>query len=293
MSRTVKKGELRFDFFGRPVRVRSVHAEFLRRVDAIFSPFTASGGSKRALASYQLTGRGPFRLLRGGEPQYESERLHYIVEYLESDLLSLLIQNLDTHLLIHAGAVASGDRGLLLPGRAGSGKTTLTASLILAGFTYATDEMAVIGTADSLLQPFPKALNLKTPSLRLLEPFGPVLSPVAPGDPPDDDRVHHLRVAEDRVMPPDRSCRIERIVFPHYVADGPERLEPLPRARAIGEIAQLSFNYHRLREGALDCLEGLVGGADCYRLTFSDREAAVNILRDLVLDRAVETAAGA
>jgi hypothetical protein len=265
MSDRVKSGELRFEFFGRPVRVRSGYAELLRRVGAIFSPFTVPSGSKRALASYQVTGKGPFRLLRGGKAQYDSERLHYIVEYLESDLLSLLIQNLDSHLLIHAGAVAAGDRGLLLPARAGSGKTTLTASLIRSGFSYATDEMAVIGTADSLLQPFPKALNLKTPSLQLLEPFGSDLEPVAPDDPVDDDRVHHLVVG----------------------------LEPVPRARAIGEIAQLAFNYYRLKDGALDCLEGLVGGADCYRLTYSNLEAAIGILQDLSSDQPLRTATGA
>jgi hypothetical protein len=293
MSDRVKSGELRFEFFGRPVRVRSGYAELLRRVGAIFSPFTVPSGSKRALASYQVTGKGPFRLLRGGKAQYDSERLHYIVEYLESDLLSLLIQNLDSHLLIHAGAVAAGDRGLLLPARAGSGKTTLTASLIRSGFSYATDEMAVIGTADSLLQPFPKALNLKTPSLQLLEPFGSDLEPVAPDDPVDDDRVHHLVVGRSGRLEPGCSCRINRIVFPRYVAGEPDRLEPVPRARAIGEIAQLAFNYYRLKDGALDCLEGLVGGADCYRLTYSNLEAAIGILQDLSSDQPLRTATGA
>lgn len=292
MSGRSHRGDLRFDFFGRPVRIRSGHPELLRRLKQIFTPFLTRATSKRAFASYQVSGRGPFRLLRGGKAVYESERLHYIVEYLESDLLSLLIQHLDSDLLVHAGAVVTGGSGVLLPARAGSGKTTLVASLIRAGSSYATDEMAVIGTADSLLRPFPKALNLKTPSLELLRPFGPELEPVAPDDPADGDRVHHLRVHPDRILPPGRPCRIDRIVFPRFVAGEADRLEPVSRAKAIGEIAQLSFNHYRLVDRALDCLDALVGSAGCHRLTFSNLDAAVAMIRDLAAEPPLQTAAG-
>ena len=282
-----------FRFLGRTVRIRSAHREFLRRIGGIFAPFRVDPGRERPVATYQVTGRGPFRLVRGGEPLYESDKLHYVVEFLETDLLQLLIQDLSDHLLVHGGAVATGDRVVLMPARAGSGKTTLAAALVRERFSFATDEMAALALDDSHLWPFPKALNLKSPSVALLSPFGEALQPIVPDDPVDGDRVHHTAVAPDRVLSPDDAFRVDRVVFPRYLAGAEDRIEAVPRARAIAEIAQLSFNHYRIPDRSLECLERLVGGAECYRLTYSHLDAAIGLVRSVLDERLAATAAGA
>ena len=108
MSPRLQSKEICFRFFGLAVRIRSSVPEFTDKVSQVFAPFRASGTSKRSLASYRVTGKTPIKLSRGGKAIYESARLHYVLEYLESDLLSLLIEHLPGHLLVHAGAVARG-----------------------------------------------------------------------------------------------------------------------------------------------------------------------------------------
>jgi hypothetical protein len=61
---------------------------------------------------------------------------------------------------VHAGAVAVNGRGIVIPGKSFSGKTTLVAALVRAGAQYYSDEYAVI-RPDGKLVPFPKDLSLR------------------------------------------------------------------------------------------------------------------------------------
>ncbi len=64
-------------------------------------------------------------------------------------------------LFLHAGAVAFGQRGILIAGNTYSGKTTLIAELVSRGAGYFTDDCAVI-TAGGLLFPNPSRLGIRT-----------------------------------------------------------------------------------------------------------------------------------
>jgi hypothetical protein len=61
---------------------------------------------------------------------------------------------------VHAGAVAYNGRGIVIPGKSFSGKTTLVAALARAGAEYYSDEYAVI-QPDGRLIPYPKELSLR------------------------------------------------------------------------------------------------------------------------------------
>jgi hypothetical protein len=63
-------------------------------------------------------------------------------------------------LFIHAGAVAVGGRGIVLPGPSGAGKSTLTEALMRRGAEYFCDEFAVIAD-HGLLHPLPSWLSLR------------------------------------------------------------------------------------------------------------------------------------
>lgn len=55
----------------------------------------------------------------------------------------------------HAGAVELGGRALILAGASGRGKSTLTLGLLRAGGNLLTDEMALVGTDDRTVLPYP------------------------------------------------------------------------------------------------------------------------------------------
>jgi hypothetical protein len=62
---------------------------------------------------------------------------------------------------VHAAAVAVGGRGIVLPGRTRSGKTSLAAALVRAGADYYSDEYAVLGR-DGRLRPYARPLVVRS-----------------------------------------------------------------------------------------------------------------------------------
>lgn len=68
-----------------------------------------------------------------------------------------VIRRLDNLRAIHAAVVAFGDRALLLPGSAHTGKTTLTAELLRRGAIFYSDEYALIDR-EGLVHPYPQPL---------------------------------------------------------------------------------------------------------------------------------------
>src|SRR4051794_4665732 len=63
-------------------------------------------------------------------------------------------------IFVHAGAVAVGGAGVVLPGRSFVGKTTLVAELVRRGAEYYSDEYAVLD-AEGFLNPYAKPLSLR------------------------------------------------------------------------------------------------------------------------------------
>ena len=65
-------------------------------------------------------------------------------------------------LLVHAGAVVTpSGSGVLLPAASGSGKTSLVAGLVRAGWGYLSDEVGAIDPVTRRLCPYPKVLSIK------------------------------------------------------------------------------------------------------------------------------------
>jgi hypothetical protein len=63
----------------------------------------------------------------------------------------------------HAGAVASKGTALLLAGRSGASKTSMTMELLRLGWTYLSDDIAPIRRDNGRVLPFPKPLGFKDP----------------------------------------------------------------------------------------------------------------------------------
>jgi hypothetical protein len=62
---------------------------------------------------------------------------------------------------IHAGCVGRRGRALIIAGRSGLGKSTLTSFLVARGMTYLSDEIAPLGRNDGRVAPFPLRLGIR------------------------------------------------------------------------------------------------------------------------------------
>lgn len=68
----------------------------------------------------------------------------------------------------HAGVVAIDGRAVLLSGRSGRGKSTLTLGLVRRGAGWLTDELALIAADDVTVLPYPRALHVSPATVDLL-----------------------------------------------------------------------------------------------------------------------------
>jgi hypothetical protein len=180
--------------------------------------------------------------------------------------------------MCHAGGVERDGLGVVLPAHMESGKTTLTAGLVRAGFSYLTDEAVAFG-ATGLIEPYPKPLSIDAGS----QPLFPELEPApAPGDdraPSDQWQVPPGSIRSGSVG---RCCRADFIVFPKYAEGEQTELVPMARAPALVELATNTFQFRDHPRRSLEVLTGVVEGARCYRLTVGDLGDACTMIDDLV-----------
>ena len=200
----------------------------------------------------------------------------------KDDVLNLLFWHVNAEtfwqtgdfLLLHAGSVVSpAGQGILLPGEAGSGKTTLTAGLVRAGFGYLSDEAGVIDPVTGRLHPYPKTLNLKRGSFRLFS--GPKasdgLDPVIAGR-------WYLRPDEIRPGAVGGPCELRFVIAPRYREGAPTELIRTSKAETIRDLWDSVWGLHRYGPRALHLLAQVMRRADGYRLLFGDLDEGVRAI---------------
>lgn len=122
--------------------------------DVIFSILRASDTAGPSEKNYHLVYHNHSRLSR-------SLDFDEVLRQFDSWLLIAIGFLSDEGVFLHAGVVAWRDRGIVIPGRSHSGKSTLVSELVRAGAQYVSDEVAVLHP-DGSVGTIPKALSLRS-----------------------------------------------------------------------------------------------------------------------------------
>jgi hypothetical protein len=180
---------------------------------------------------------------------------------------------------VHAGAVSLAGSGIVLPAPMDSGKTTLTAGLVVAGCSYLTDEAALIAPETGELLAYPKPLWLSPGSIGAIDGLRDRVMP----------EYRELGRMRTYVRPSDLRpgalggpCRIALVVAPRFLAASPVRLDPMSRAATLMCLAENSFNLRELGGVGLEQLRRSAAGARGYRLTHGDLDGAVAAILELL-----------
>jgi hypothetical protein len=261
-------------------RVRTDLPRIALVADRLLRPFRSSANGRAPVYSLVPLRRGPgYGLWLGRRRLIEVRTTGGLLGRLIFEINGEAIRRTRRVMLLHAGAVAWKRQGVLLPAKRESGKTTLVAGLIRAGFNYLTDEAAVIDPGDGYLHPYPKPLSVDHPSMELLSGLRERLLPeLGSGSyiqyqvPPGDLRPRAIG----------RPCRVRYVVFPQYSPEVPTRLSPITRAEALYTLTQNSFNLEYFDSGGVDVLADVVRDAECFRLTMRDLQSPVRALQKLI-----------
>lgn len=210
---------------------------------------------------------GRLQLFRQDELLHQGERVAEVADILLGNTCYHLADRSQGGLLVHAAGPAWRNRGLLLPGTMGAGKSTLTAWLLGRGFDYLTDELVFIPHGSSTVQAFARPLNLKRPARLVLrdrldfnQPAGHILSSAVIDLVPPALLNPFSRLSE----PP-----LSLILFPRYQPGGDFALTGLTKAQTGLELMQCLVNARNLPEHGFPEISRLSRHTPAYKINYS------------------------
>lgn len=152
----------RFAAYGVTLGIEAPDARALARLAARLPPGTTriDGDRVPRELTYRLERQDGALLLRVNGRALVTGDARAIGERLESHAALRVAASSRDFLFIHAAVVGWRGRALVLPGRSMAGKSTLTAALVRAGASYASDEYALVD-GDGRVHPYPRAIVLR------------------------------------------------------------------------------------------------------------------------------------
>ncbi len=270
-------------FFETAVHISSNHEDFFGHFNLLFGEFHTTSAEERGpafavwISDLPDQAPGEHRLYCNGELIYRTYDYLDIFLFLEWQICGLITRS-DRYLLVHAGLVAKGGKGILLSGPSGAGKTTLVASLVLRDFDYITDEMVVVDPTEAAIRPFPRTLTVEAEALS--------------SSPDLLDRLREKSLGQKRPFWGNRwfldtttgegISQIKAVLFPAYEPTLHPAMQELSRAQGVFELTQNTFNLSRFQEGGLDLLLAICRNARFYRLRTANLDETMQLVEHRV-----------
>ncbi|NMG53051.1 HprK-related kinase A [Aromatoleum aromaticum] len=225
-------------------------------------------------------GRRQVALWSEGVRPFEPYPLHGALPLFEWGSNWLLAQRLNAYLLLHAGVLARGEHALILPAAPGSGKSTLTCALHLAGWRFLSDEFGVVDPESGHVRPLLKPAALKNRSIDVIGGLpGAVLGPVFPKTRKGD--VAHFVPNPASIADRHRTATPRLVIFPRYRDGAPLRSNTLSTAEAAMRLGLNSFNYRSLGPIGFHAVTRLARSVKACELEYGDLGAAIDHIEHL------------
>jgi Coenzyme PQQ synthesis protein D (PqqD) len=200
-----------------------------------------------------------------------------VVPYLIYKLFENRMAGLQHRLLFHAAVVAKEGQAVLLPAQSGSGKSTLSAALTASGWTYLSDELALVNPETRCVEPFALPIGLKDKSMDALTAFIPDVEAL-----PRHMRIDAIGVRYHRPpkVQPKGCLPIRALVYPQYSHDAATQVTELKPLESLEGLAETGSSSRPLITSDIAAMLKLAS-LPSFSLRFSDLKNAVNQLKSI------------
>jgi len=193
---------------------------------------------------------------------------------LEQILVQAIVPATPHLMALHAAALQHDGRIWLLAGSSGVGKTTLSAALVRAGWSFGSDELVLLGR-DLSLRALPLPPCIKSDSYSLVESWFPELRAT-----PEQNRLGGIVKYLSIKSTPLRKGRIN-IIFPDRTAHQENKIEPLDCFSGLQRLLeQCIYIPSGLKSQDVERLLRWHADRRYFVLNFNDCSAAVTLLTD-------------
>ena len=250
-------------------------------IRTLFGSAVPRASVPHAVIAIEAEGDDRYTIQSGSEQPLTGLSRAAMCSQLVEEAVRVAASDLSSAVALHAGSVCSNGHSILIPGASGAGKSTLVAWLVEKGFSYMTDELAVIADTGGIAG-FPRALVLKPGADEIVGAFSRFRS------------AQTLRVDANLIVypPPElvapaalQTCGL--IVFAAYTPGAALAINPLSAAMAALKLMACNVNARYLPDGGFAAIGALAQSAAAVVLrygSFTQLESLSDVLAKFVLD---------
>ncbi|WP_082633275.1 HprK-related kinase A [Lacimicrobium alkaliphilum] len=184
--------------------------------------------------------------------------------------------------IVHAGVIEKNGKVIMMPATQGSGKSTLTAAMMLSGWRLFSDELALLSLQSEEVLPLARPINIKNDAIDILKhhfsqaEFGDIAHDTLKGT------VALMKPSQESVTSMHQSSPLHCIVFPKYKAGSNASLSPLSAPEGFQRLIDNSFNYNVLGVEGFHKIADILQQTPCFEFEYSRFEDASETLENLV-----------
>lgn len=224
-----------------------------------------------------------------GRIRYRQVPISEIAPYLEWIINSLVVRASwaqDRYCLLHAAVVVKGRKGILISGRSGSGKSSLSLALMYRhGYQYLTDEIACWDTQTKKIVAYPKAIMLKERGFLRFQQTYPKLQTQMWDLKRFSQKVCFFNPTNTSPSRVRKTAKIHMVIFPRYRERESIRVSSFPKAQAILRLQKERFDSIGFEQRDFDTLSGLLSGASVSKILYHNVFEAADRIDELVQKR--------
>jgi len=259
--------------------VRADDTALVRYITSLYEPCLAPGRANHTFVLASATEAPPrLHLTRDGCRVLSSASPSLAVAQLVWEVNRGVVEETTNRLLLHAAAAEQDGAVVVIAGPRGSGKSTMVAALVRAGFRYLTDETVAVDPVSTTIEPCAKPIALGPGSWPLLPDLRPEVAPT--GDAAPEWLLAPRSIRADAVAPAGGIAALVLLLSRRPGA--PTTAHPITRAEAVVALAEQSFNFQSLPRGTLDAVAAVVRGSRCFRLDVNELDIACRLVTDLL-----------
>ena len=180
---------------------------------------------------------------------------------------------------MHAAALSCGNRGVLIPGKSGSGKSALVSWLTARGVNYLTDELVFLSD-EGLIKPLTRPIFLNADTLPFLDFYENL----------DKTKIvvgrRGVMIPHRILNPKQASCTpvLSKLFFPDYQPGVGCAIEEISAAKSCLKLIESHVNARNLPSHGFSRLADLARRTTSYRLTYGSFDGLFDALCPILFD---------